>query len=50
MMFISDENDIKEWILYGKPKRLEKIDHGGLIKMPAYEKVISEKELKNLTI
>lgn len=50
MMFIVDENDIKEWILYGKPKRLEKIDHGGLIKMPAYEKVISEKELKNLTI
>ncbi len=49
MMFILNENELREWILYGKPERLRNIDHGGIIKMPAYKGIISEKELNYLT-
>jgi len=49
MMFILNENELKEWILYGKPQRLKNIDHAGIIKMPAYKGIISEKELNELT-
>lgn len=48
MMFILKESELKEWILYGKPERLKNIDYGGLIKMPAYKEMISEKELNDL--
>ncbi len=48
MMFILSEDELKEWILYGKPKRLQNLELGGVIKMPAYEKIISEKELSDL--
>lgn len=45
MMFILSNDELKEWILYGKPERLKDTDHGGIIKMPAYKGIISEKEL-----
>lgn len=48
MMFILNEEELKEWILYGKPRRLKDVNYGGVIKMPAYENIISENELKNL--
>ncbi|MFN3135654.1 MAG: c-type cytochrome, partial [Candidatus Kryptonium sp.] len=48
MMFILSEDELKEWILHGKPKRLQNTEHGGIIKMPAYENIISERELNYL--
>jgi mono/diheme cytochrome c family protein len=50
MMFVLNESELREWILYGKPERLKNIDHGGVIKMPAYKGIISEKELNDLII
>ena len=50
MMFIFDEDDIKEWILYGKLRRFEGEKRGGIIKMPAYDGTIDEDELKDLII
>jgi len=47
MMFIKDTSEIKEWILYGKPKNRE-LNNNGLIKMPKYENVIKPNELKDL--
>jgi len=49
MMFIKNPSEIKEWILYGKPRN-RKVDNKGLIKMPAYENIISQKELNDLII
>jgi mono/diheme cytochrome c family protein len=84
MMYVKNEQEIREWILYGHPKRLEKEhDHGSsddledhgdqgqhgssedpeahgdqghvegegdspLLRMPAFEHVVSEKELEDL--
>jgi mono/diheme cytochrome c family protein len=69
MSFIQSEEEISEWILYGKPRRLlyendkpssDKVNQstndewdikqgvGGLVKMPAYEGVLTEDELFDL--
>jgi mono/diheme cytochrome c family protein len=49
-MYVESEAEIREWILYGHPKRLEK-DHahpGPLLEMPAFEGVISSSDLEDL--
>lgn len=64
MMYIEKEEEIREWILYGEPKRLKEGEHlpaapgtaqaGGhegheeLLEMPAYEGRISAQELEDL--
>ncbi|MAE61033.1 MAG: hypothetical protein CMJ49_06720 [Planctomycetaceae bacterium] len=51
-MFISSEQDIREWILYGKPTnataRLAIDDHATLVPMPAYQGLLSDRELDDL--
>ena len=64
MMYVENEAEIREWILYGHPRRLEGKehdhtddgDHGhdengdeeALLEMPAYEELISPGELEDL--
>jgi mono/diheme cytochrome c family protein len=67
MMYVKNEQEIREWILYGHPKRLDseynhEVDPGNhethrhsadeqdppLLRMPAFERVISEQELGDL--
>lgn len=62
MMYVENEEEIREWILYGQPRRLEENeshndgadshDHGAhreaLIEMPAFEELISARELEDL--
>jgi mono/diheme cytochrome c family protein len=71
MMYVKNEQEIREWILYGYPKRLENehrhghetsgnhVYHGGEnhvqdrnnllpLRMPAFEDIISKKELEDL--
>ena len=69
MMYVKNEQEIREWILYGHPKRLENehshessgdhVSHSKEnpvqdssnalpLRMPAFEDVISKKELENL--
>ena len=50
--YAKDEQEIREWILDGAPRRLEKTDIAGgrtpLVPMPAYRGRISEQELSDL--
>ena len=59
MMYVQNEQEIREWILDGHPKRLEAAhEHSEtgeipgrtspLLKMPAYRDVVSGKDLENL--
>ena len=53
MMYVQNEQEIREWILDGHPKRLEeKQEHSHhsaqLLEMPAYKDVISGKDLEDL--
>lgn len=54
MMYVETESEIREWILYGQPRRLSERppnedDHEhALLDMPAFEEIISEKELEDL--
>lgn len=60
MMYVNNETEIREWILYGHPRRLQKEhaehEHGASsdhesslpIEMPAFEGIISDKDLNDL--
>lgn len=57
MMYVENENDIREWILYGMPNRLkeehahhhhDEEDKGPLLTMPSYKGKLSEQELDDL--
>jgi mono/diheme cytochrome c family protein len=51
-MFITSEQDIREWILFGAPRseseRNRYDDHQMLVPMPAYEEYLSDGELDDL--
>ena len=54
MMYVNNEQEIEEWILFGHPERLNHkhespSDSGSLpLQMPAFEGVISDDELQDL--
>ena len=54
MMYVESEAEIREWILYGAPERLRaEVDAGehdpdALVRMPAYEGRLDERELEDL--
>lgn len=52
MMYVESEEEIREWILYGLPQRLRNRAPDprnlALIRMPAYEKSVSPRELSDL--
>ncbi|OHE89073.1 MAG: hypothetical protein A3G75_10765 [Verrucomicrobia bacterium RIFCSPLOWO2_12_FULL_64_8] len=51
-MYIRKEEDLREWILYGRPRNslmaADRMETPGLVRMPAYEKIISTGELDDL--
>jgi mono/diheme cytochrome c family protein len=47
MMWNRDENDVRAWILKGRPDHRE-VDAAALIKMPAYESRLMPKEVDDL--
>jgi mono/diheme cytochrome c family protein len=56
MMYVNDETEIREWILYGIPARLQKDEtylkklEKALIQMPSFKGALSESELNDLII
>lgn len=53
MMYVESEQEIREWILFGRPRRLEsETDQRAIgelpVRMPAYEGVISSGQLDDL--
>ncbi len=49
--YVQSDAEIREWILYGAPHRLKgKAASPGLIRMPAYEGVVSDPELEDLVV
>ena len=51
MMYVESEEEIREWILYGRPERLSRQtsdDKESAVHMPAYEALISEENLEDL--
>ncbi len=58
MMYVEDVSEIREWILFGSPRRLrpdahshadtDEPKHRGLVSMPAFEEVLSEAEVNDL--
>ena len=51
-LFITSEQDIRDWILYGEPSKTTERqaydDHKTLVPMPAYDGLLSAKELDDL--
>ena len=48
MFFVHDDQEIREWILDGRPARLEETERTGVIQMPAYRKVVTPMEIDDL--
>jgi mono/diheme cytochrome c family protein len=50
MMYLESEDDLRQWILDGRPKRLAESPAGpeALLKMPAYRDLVSDAELDDL--
>lgn len=48
-LYVENEQQIREWVLYGAPRqRSRPEDRHGLIQMPAYEGLLSERELDDV--
>lgn len=54
MMYIKEEKEIREWILYGRPNRLTDVDDeyegNHIVRMPAYKDIITEQELADIEV
>lgn len=53
MMYVENEEEIREWILYGMPRRLQEAQKPEpaeelLVRMPAYEDVLTRRQLDDL--